>query len=115
MYIGLVGAFLFILIQLVLLVDFAHSWNETWVDNMEESGSKVWMAALLVFTFIMYALSFSGIVCMFVYFTRSDKDSCRLEKFTVSFQLCMSVLISVLAILPAVQERQPRSGKCFLV
>ena len=27
------------LVQLVLLVDFAHSWNESWVAKMEE-GSK---------------------------------------------------------------------------
>ena len=110
MYIGLIGAFLFILVQLVLLVDFAHSWNETWVDNMEESGSKAWMVALLFFTFIMYALSLAGVICMFVYFTQSSVDKCHLEKFIVSFQLIMAVVISVIAILPSVQERQPKSG-----
>ncbi|EDO33381.1 predicted protein, partial [Nematostella vectensis] len=30
MYIGFIGAVLFILIQVILLVDFAHSWNEIW-------------------------------------------------------------------------------------
>ena len=30
MYIGFIGACLFILIQLILLIDFAHKWNETW-------------------------------------------------------------------------------------
>jgi len=110
MYIGLIGAFFFILIQLILLVDFAHSWNETWVDNMEETGSKVWMVALLLFTFIMYALSFAGIVCMFIYFTNSTEEGCHLEKFIVSFQLIMSALMSLVAITPAVQEGQPKSG-----
>ena len=40
MYFGMVGGFLFILIQLVLIIDFAHSWAEAWVGNYEESESK---------------------------------------------------------------------------
>ena len=42
MYFGLIGGFLFILIQLVLVVDFAHRWAESWVDKCEESNSKTW-------------------------------------------------------------------------
>ena len=41
MYFGFIGAFLFILIQLVLIVDFAHSWAEAWVGNYEETDAKV--------------------------------------------------------------------------
>ena len=50
MYFGIIGAFLFILIQLVLIIDFAHSWAETWVGNYEENDSKGWLAALLAIT-----------------------------------------------------------------
>lgn len=44
MIIGMIGAFVFILIQLILLVDFAHAWNEKWLGNYEESQSKAWFA-----------------------------------------------------------------------
>ena len=44
MYFGMIGGFLFILIQLVLIVDFAHSWAEAWLGNYEETDNKGWMA-----------------------------------------------------------------------
>lgn len=45
-YVGMAGAFCFILIQLVLLIDFAHSWNESWVEKMEEGNSRCWYAGM---------------------------------------------------------------------
>ncbi|KAF6116086.1 serine incorporator 1 [Phyllostomus discolor] len=48
-YVGMAGAFCFILIQLVLLIDFAHSWNESWVEKMEEGNSRCWYADPLFF------------------------------------------------------------------
>lgn len=33
MWIGLLGGVAFILVQLVLIVDFAHNWAETWVGE----------------------------------------------------------------------------------
>ena len=42
MYFGLIGGFFFILIQLVLVVDFAHRWAESWVEKYEETNSKSW-------------------------------------------------------------------------
>lgn len=37
MWMGLIGGVVFILVQLVLLVDFAHSWAETWVGKYHKS------------------------------------------------------------------------------
>lgn len=48
MYFGLFGGFLFILIQLILIVDFAHSWAESWVGKYEETESKGWLALFFV-------------------------------------------------------------------
>jgi len=48
MVIGMIGAFLFILIQLVLLVDFAHAWNERWLGNYEEYQSRIWFTGITI-------------------------------------------------------------------
>lgn len=42
MYFGMIGGFLFIGIQLILIVDFAHSWAESWVAKYEEDESRGW-------------------------------------------------------------------------
>lgn len=43
-YFGVVGSFIFIIIQLILLVDFAHSWNQSWLEKAEEGNAKCWYA-----------------------------------------------------------------------
>lgn len=73
MYFGMIGGFLFILIQLILIVDFAHSWAEAWVGNYEETESKGWYVALLGVTFLNYALTITGVTLLFVFFTKVRK------------------------------------------
>jgi len=52
-WIALIGAALFILVQLILIVDFAHTWNETWVGYYEQSNeSRGWYDDILIH--IMY-------------------------------------------------------------
>jgi len=56
MVIGMIGSFLFILIQLVLIVDFAHAWNEKWVGKYEDTQSKAWLAGMSPFT-VLFRIS----------------------------------------------------------
>ncbi|XP_059836540.1 serine incorporator 1-like [Hypanus sabinus] len=106
--IGTCGAFCFILIQLVLLIDFAHSWNESWVGKMEDGNSKCWYAALVSITSLNYILSFIAIVLFYVYYT--TPGGCVENKFFISFNMIFCIALSVVSILPKIQEAQPRSG-----
>ncbi|XP_060516967.1 probable serine incorporator isoform X2 [Cylas formicarius] len=108
MWFGIVGGFLFILIQLILIIDFAHSWAEAWVGNYEESESKGWYFALVGVTLFNYALSIAGVTLLFIFFTKSD--GCDVNKFFISINLILCVIVSFLSILPAVQDKLPRSG-----
>nr|CAI5866005.1 unnamed protein product [Callosobruchus analis] len=108
MYFGMVGGFAFIIIQLILIVDLAHSWAEAWVGNYEETESKRWYFALIGATLLNYAISITGIVLLFVFFTKENE--CGLNKFFISINLILCVLVSALSVMPAVQEKLPRSG-----
>lgn len=70
MWIGMIGGFLFILIQLILIVDFAHGLAEKWVDTYEEEESRCCFAGLLGFSFGGFALAVAGTVLMFVFYTQ---------------------------------------------
>ncbi|XP_041830934.1 serine incorporator 1 [Melanotaenia boesemani] len=107
-YVGMAGAFCFILIQLVLLIDFAHSWNESWVEKMEEGNSRCWYAALLSVTAMNYLLSLVCLVMFYVYYTHSD--GCTENKVFISINMLLCIAASVMSILPQIQESQPRSG-----
>ncbi|KAL5014235.1 hypothetical protein ScPMuIL_008505 [Solemya velum] len=108
MIIGLIGAFIFILIQLILLIDFAHGWSESWVEKYEETEAKCYYIGLLFFTVIFYLLALTGVVLFYIYYAANEE--CSLHKFFVSFNLILCVGVSILAILPKIQESQPRSG-----
>ncbi|KAK6325989.1 hypothetical protein J4Q44_G00016330 [Coregonus suidteri] len=107
-YFGVVGSFIFIVIQLILLIDFAHSWNKIWVGNAEEGNSKCWFAGLLSFTFLHYALAFTSVVLFYIYYTQPD--DCTEHKVFISLNLIFSVIISIVSILPKVQVLKPQSG-----
>lgn len=101
------GSFAFILIGLVLLIDFVHTWSETCLAKWEDSGSELWKWILIGSTLIQYAGIITLTVVDFVYF---GKSGCGLNQFFISFNLILCVLATVLSISPAVQEANPRSG-----
>jgi len=108
MYIGMIGGFLFILIQLVLLIDFAYNWSQKWIGNYEETGNKIWFIGLAVSTGVLYVAAIAMTICGFIFYTK--KSGCGLNKFFLSFNFLVSFFLSLISIHPKVQETQPTSG-----
>ncbi|WVQ79219.1 hypothetical protein IAT38_001315 [Cryptococcus sp. DSM 104549] len=106
-YIAPIGAFLFILIGLVLLVDFAHTWSETCLDNWERADSNLWQFVLIGSTIGMFAASITLTTLLYVFFAGSG---CGTNTFFISFNLVLSVIVTVIAISHPVQEANPKSG-----
>lgn len=127
--VGSAGAFFFILIQLVLLVDFAHSWNESWVEKMETGNGRLWytgeplkrrncerdsvntdecrlffkpvLLALLSATVFNYILSLMAAVLFFFFYAKPD--GCLMNKFFISVNMLLCVAASLVSVLQKVQ------------
>lgn len=106
-YISVIGATVFILIGLVLLIDFAHSWSETCTEKWEMSDSSMWKWILIASTGGMYAAVITLTGIMYGFFAGAH---CSLNQFFISFNLALCILITILCIHPAVQAANPRSG-----
>lgn len=65
----MIGGFLFILIQLVLIVDFAHGLAQSWVTSYEEDESRACYAGLMTFTFGCYGVALAGVIFMYIFYT----------------------------------------------
>lgn len=103
---GAVGGVLFIVIQLLLLVEFAHKWNKNWTAGT--ATNKLWYAALSLVTLVMYSIATGGLIVMAVFYTQ--KDGCTENKILLGVNGGLCLLISMVSISPCVQKRQPHSG-----
>lgn len=106
-YISMIGATIFILIGLVLLVDFAHSWSETCLARWEETDSNLWKYILIGSTLGLYVISITLIVLQYSFFAG---DGCGLNQFFITFNMLLSIIVTAVSISPRVQEANPRSG-----
>ncbi|KAH8828194.1 serine incorporator/TMS membrane protein [Flagelloscypha sp. PMI_526] len=108
-YVSLIGATLFILLGLVLLVDFAHSWTETCLENWENSptGSNLWQWILVGSTAAMYVFTITMTGILYGFFA---SEGCTLNRFFISFNLALCIIITILCVHPLVQEHNTRSG-----
>jgi len=107
--VALFGSAIFILIQLVLLVEFAHSWTESWVAKYEKTESRLWAAALLIATVVMYLISLALTILMYLFFMENTKQ-CWYNPMFISLNIIFCLCISLASVYPRLQEKNPRIG-----
>ncbi|XP_010778379.1 serine incorporator 5 [Notothenia coriiceps] len=105
-YIGAAGGFIFLLIQLVLLVKFAHRWNTNWSSGV--THNRLWYAALAFVTLMLFSAAVGALVFMGVFYT--DPEACLLNKIFLGINGSLCLFVSLLAISPCIQKVQPTSG-----
>lgn len=106
-YVAVIGAGLFIMIQLVLLVDFAHNWSEACLEKWEETNDKKWQLVIIGGSFALYATAITLTGLMYGFF---GSPGCSLNLFLITFNLVLGIFATAAAIHPLIQESNPRSG-----
>jgi len=106
-----VASAIFIIVQLLLLVDFAHGWAESWIGKLEDSedGDRRWFWLLMSATGVLYLVSLALTIVMSVFFAR-DASSCQMNVAFITINCVLCFFISVISIHPKVQESSPKSG-----
>ena len=111
MYVGLTGGFMFILIQIILVVDFGHSWSVSWAEKMDTLDTKCWYFSLAFSTAFVYSLSVTAAVMFYLFFTNPDDISqCQANTFYISFNVGHCALATIISVLPRVQEETTGAG-----
>ncbi|CUS22543.1 LAQU0S06e00430g1_1 [Lachancea quebecensis] len=100
---------LFILVGLVLLVDFAHEWAEKCIQHveLEDENSSKWQKFLVAGTSIMYVGALTMTTVMYVLFCHNN---CTMNQVAATINLLLSIITTGLSIHPKVQEYNPRCG-----
>ncbi|KAI6674044.1 hypothetical protein NL676_001950 [Syzygium grande] len=88
---------LFLLVQVIILLDFAHSWNDAWVAKDEQK----WYVALLVISVGCYIAAYTLSGILFICFNPSGED----YGLDVSFLVMTMVLGFVNGIVPPVVRK----------
>ncbi|WEW57272.1 Membrane protein tms1 [Emydomyces testavorans] len=106
-YFAFIGAILFLLLGLILLVDLAHTWAELCLEKIEDNGSRMWQVLLIGSTLGMYLASLAMTILMYVFFARG---SCHMNQAAITVNLIVFLIISVVSVQPAVQAANSRAG-----
>ena len=120
------GSGLFLLVQVVMLLDFTNNWNDSWVEKDEKKWWEHYVQlvllepklvlfislilsshilfreiALLVVTVICYLSTFAFSGVLFMWFNPSDHD-CGLNVFFIVLTIILAFAFAIIALHPQV-------------
>ena len=111
MYLSLTGGFMFLMFQIMLVIDLGNSWSVAWAEKLETGHTKLWYLALALVTVLLFAVSFAALIAFYVYFTHpSNIMKCNANFFYISFMGMQCILAVAVSVTPSVQNFLPGAG-----
>jgi len=94
-WVARIASTFFLLVQVVILIDFAHAWNDSWVARGDTDG-QAWLFALLACTVVSFGATIALSVVSWSYF--HPEVECRLNAMlvVVGIILCGGVTFAAL-------------------
>lgn len=101
-YVAAVGGGFFILIQAVLVMEFAYGWNDYWVEKYEDSNeNRTWAVMILGSALILLALSLTIWILLLQHY---GGDGCGETNAFVSVTIVLSVISLCLTVPDRIQQ-----------
>lgn len=98
-----IGTFFFIVVQMILIVDFTRFLNTAMANRFEATGNKAWFRSILVATISLYVISFVSVVCFYIFFV-GDAGHCKTNKTFITMNFILCGVASVISIHPVVTD-----------
>lgn len=103
-WIALIGSGLFVLIQLIYLVDFVHTIAEYLIGKWQEGEQTSWYSLLLFLTGFCYVAVLVVSIILYIYFP------CQFSYIFVTLNVILGIAVGITSVHPQVQEKNPKSG-----
>ncbi|CAK9203507.1 unnamed protein product [Sphagnum troendelagicum] len=87
------GAGIFLIIQLLSIVNFVYYWNEDWLSEKNERRCRLPMVGVSA---TAYVLSLVGIVLMYVWF--APRATCGLNIFFITWTLILIIVMTAISL-----------------
>ncbi|KAF6171647.1 hypothetical protein GIB67_042162 [Kingdonia uniflora] len=94
------GSGLFLLVQVIILLDFTYSWNDAWV----EKDNQKWYIALLAVSIVCYIAAFVISGVLFIWFNPSGQE-CSLNIFFLVMTMILAFGFGIIALHPKVRNK----------
>lgn len=100
-YVAAVGGGFFVLLQAILVLEFAYGWNDGWVERYEETENRNWAVLILGTALTLFGLSITIWVMLLKNF---GGDGCDETNTFVALTIVMSVISTAITLPDKVQQ-----------